>query len=84
MKYCIIHENKKRRKEMKKVRVDFVAHMSLVVAVEDGVDYLNRAVDVALEHVYDADYTPVWEVEDDGVDDAKETDDVDVTEETNE
>lgn len=65
----------------KKVRVDFSAHIYIVVAVEDGDDYLDRASNLAKEYVVDnQSLRTVWELDDGGVDDANEEDDVDVTE----
>ena len=68
---------------MKKVRVDFSAHMSVVVAVKDGDDYLDRAVETAEEAINELGFrqSAIWEVDDDGVDDANDTDEVDITEE---
>lgn len=68
---------------MKKVRVDFSAHMSVVVAVKDGDDYLGRAAKIAEEAVIDYGFVrgATWEVDDGGVDDADDTDEVDIKEE---
>lgn len=68
---------------MKKVRVDFSAHMSVVVAVKDGDDYLDRATELAEEAVNELGFrqSATWEVDDGGVDDANDTDEVDITEE---
>lgn len=67
---------------MKKVRVDFSAHMPVVVAVKDGDDYLDRAIETAEEAVNELRFTQSarWEVDDGGVDDADDTDEVDITE----
>ena len=66
----------------KKVRVDFVSHTSIVVEVEtDETDnYLDRAADIAEEYVRQRSITANWEIEDGGVDDAYEDDEVDVRE----
>lgn len=68
---------------MKKVRVDFSAHMSVVVAVKDGDDYLDRAVKKAEDAVNELGFrqSARWEVDDGGVDDANNADEVDITEE---
>lgn len=68
---------------MKKVRVDFSAHMSVVVAVKDGDDYLDRAIETAEEAVNEIGFSQSarWEVDDGGVDDADDTSEVDITEE---
>ena len=68
---------------MKKVRVDFSAHMSVVVAVKDGDDYLDRATELAEEAVNELRFrqSAYWEVDDGGVDDANDTDEVDIKEE---
>ena len=68
---------------MKKVRVDFSAHMSVVVAVKDGDDYLDRAAEIAKVAVNEQCFRQgtIWEVDDGGVDDANNSDEVDITEE---
>ena len=66
---------------MKKVRVDFSAHISVVVAVKDGDDYLDRAVETAEKSINEVGFSAIWEVDDDGVDDANDTDEVDIMEE---
>ena len=68
---------------MKKVRVDFSAHMSVVVAVKDGDDYLDRAIETAEKAVNELGFrqSANWEADDGGVDDADDTDEVDITEE---
>lgn len=68
---------------MKKVRVDFSAHMSVVVAVKDGDDYLDRAIETAENAVNELRFrqSATWEVDDGGVDDADDMDEVDITEE---
>ena len=69
---------------MKKVRVDFSAHVSVVVAVKDGDDYWDRAIELAEDHINSGSYITrdvYWEVDDDGVDDADETDEIDFKEE---
>lgn len=66
---------------MKKVRVDFSAHKSIVVAVKEGDDYFERAMDIASEYANMENGRVFWEIDDGGVDDAMDTDDVDVTEE---
>lgn len=69
---------------MKKVRVDFSAHVSVVVAVKDGDDYWDRAIELAETRINGASYITrdaYWEVDDDGVDDADETDEIDFKEE---
>lgn len=69
---------------MKKVRVDFSAHVSVVVAVKDGDDYWDRAIELAEARINGGSYITrdvYWEVDDDGVDDADETDEIDFKEE---
>ena len=64
---------------MKKVRVDFVAHCSVVVEVEEGDCMYDDAVDLASEFVsYSSTIKPVWEVEDGGVSDADDVSDLDI------
>lgn len=66
---------------MKKVRVDFVAHYSVVVAMKEGEDIYDKAVELAESYVKNSpSVRPSWEVEDDGVDDAEADADVDVEE----
>lgn len=67
---------------MKKVRVDFSAHMSVVVGVKDGDDYLDRAIETAENAVNELRFrqSATWEVDDGGVDDADDMDEVDITE----
>ena len=68
-------------KRKRKVRVDFSAHYSVVVEVKDDDDYLDKAAEIA-ENYMDGNKTiiPSWEIDDDGIDDADETDIVDVRE----
>lgn len=66
---------------MKKIRVDFVAHHSVVVAVKETEDMYEVAEQVAQSYIEDnPSVHPTWEVEDGGVDDAYEDADVDVEE----
>ena len=63
----------------KKVRVDFSAHCSIVVAVEESDDYLDQAAQLAEKYVDgNPSINPDWEIDDDGVDDAEEDAEVDV------
>ena len=64
---------------MKKVRVDFVAHYSVVVAVNECDDMYEVAENLAQSYI-DSNHSvkPTWEVEDGGIGDADVNDDVDV------
>lgn len=64
---------------MKKIRVDFVAHCSVVVQVKEG-DYMYYdAAELAEQYIQgNPSIRPEWEVEDGGIDDADEEDTVDV------
>lgn len=54
----------------KKVRVDFSAHYSVVVAVDDTDDMYDEAVTIAEEYVEgNPSIRPNWEVDDGGFDD---------------
>jgi hypothetical protein len=63
----------------KKVRVDFSAHTSIVVAVDNTDDYLDRAIELAEDYVTQC-RDAVWEVDDDGVDDVGDDEEAEVTE----
>ena len=66
---------------MKKIRVDFVAHCSVVVQVKECGDMYDNAVKLAEQYMQgNPAIRPEWEVEDDGVDDAGDEDFVDVKE----
>lgn len=66
---------------MKKIRVDFVAHQSVVVAVKETEDMYEVAEQIAQVYIENSPSVhPTWEVEDGGVDDADEDADVDVAE----
>ena len=66
---------------MKKIRVDFVAHQSVVVAVKETEDMYEVAEQVAQSYIeHNPSVHPIWEVEDGGVDDAEEDADIDVEE----
>ena len=63
----------------KKIRVDFVSHASIVVELEDCDDIYDKAARIAEEYINGNPICrPTFEVEDDGVDDADESDEVDV------
>ena len=56
---------------MKKIRVDFVAHSSVVVQVKEGDDMYDKAIELAEQYIQgNPQIETVWEVEGDGVDDA--------------
>lgn len=66
---------------MKKIRVDFVAHRSVVVQVKECGDMYDNAVELAEQYIQgNPAIVPEWEVEDGGVDDAYDEDYVDVKE----
>ena len=66
---------------MKNVRVDFVAHCSVVVQVKECADMYDNAIELAEQYVQGSPaIRPEWEVEDGGVDDASDEDCVDVKE----
>lgn len=66
---------------MKKVRVDFVAHYSVVVQVKECDDMYDKAAELAEQYIQgNPAIETVWEVEDGGVDDAGEEENVDVKE----
>ena len=54
---------------MKKVRCDFSAHTSVVVAIPDNADY-DDAATIAEEYMRTNRITPIWELDDEGIDDA--------------
>ena len=54
-------------KKVKKVRVDFSAHYSVVVAVEDSYDYYDKAANIAEKYMNGNSVYPMWDVDDDGV-----------------
>ena len=65
----------------KKVRVDFSAHYSVVVEVEDEESYYDRAAELAEEYIQgNPAIRPEWELDDGGVDDADDCDKPDVRE----
>lgn len=57
---------------MKKVRCDFSAHTSIVVAIPDEAE-LDDAIEIAEEYMKTKGVTPVWELDDSGVDEVDET-----------
>lgn len=57
---------------MKKVRCDFSAHTSIVVAIPDEAE-LDDAIEIAEEYMKTKGVTPVWELDDGGVDEVDET-----------
>lgn len=66
---------------MKKIRVDFVAHTSVVVQVKECDDMYDKAAELAEQYIQgNPSIETVWEVEGDGVDDAEEDACVDVKE----
>ena len=66
---------------MKKIRVDFVAHCSVVVQVKECGDMYDNAAELAEQYMQgNPAIRPEWEVEGDGVDDAGDEDCVDVKE----
>jgi hypothetical protein len=76
-----ISKKNKRGIVMKKIRVDFVARCSVVVQVNECDDMYDNAVELAEQYIQgNPEIRPMWEVEDDGVDDADDEDCVDVKE----
>lgn len=66
---------------MKKIRVDFVAHSSVVVQVKECDDMYDKAIELAEQYIQgNPSIETVWEFEGDGVDDAEEDADVDIKE----
>lgn len=57
---------------MKKVRCDFSAHTSIVVAIPDEAE-LDDAIEIAEEYMKTKGVTPIWELDDGGVDEVDET-----------
>ena len=57
---------------MKKVRCDFSAHTSIVVAIPDEAG-LDDAIEIAEEYMKTKGVTPEWELDDGGVDEVDET-----------
>lgn len=52
---------------MKKVRCDFSAHTSIVVAVRDDAE-LDDAIEIAEDYMRTNSVSPLWELDDEGVD----------------
>ena len=52
---------------MKKIRCDFTAHTSIVVAIPDDAE-LDDAIEIAEEQMKTNSVTPLWEFDDEGVD----------------
>lgn len=66
---------------MKKIRVDFVAHSSVVVQVKECDDMYDKAIELAEQYIQgNPKIETVWEFEDGGVDDAEKEECVDVEE----
>ena len=64
---------------MKKIRVDFVAHCSVVVQVKECDDMYDKAAELAEQYIQgNPAIKTEWEVEGDGVNDAGDEDFVDV------
>ena len=54
----------------KKIRVDFSAHCSVVVSVEEGDEMYDEAVSIAENYVQgNSSIEATWELDDDGVED---------------
>lgn len=65
----------------KKIRVDFRAQYSVVVEVEANDAMYDNATILAQQYICgNPAITPSWEIEENGVDDADDNDDVDVRE----
>ena len=65
----------------KKIRVDFSAHCSVVVELNESEDMYNKAIELAEQYIQgNPAIRPEWEVDDDGVDNASDEDCVDVKE----
>ena len=60
---------------VKKYRIDFSAHTSVVVAVEgdDEVMMEEEAVRIAEDYVYCSGISAQWELDDDGIDDVDDS-----------
>ena len=66
---------------MKKIRVDFVAHSSVVVQVKEGDDMYDKAIELAEQYIQgNPSIETEWEFEGGGVDEAEEDACVDVEE----
>ena len=58
---------------MKKIRVDFVAHCSVVVQVKECDDMYDKAAELAEQYIQgNPAIETEWEIEDGGVNDAEE------------
>lgn len=63
----------------KKIRVDFSAHYSVVVELNESEEMYDEAVELAEQYVQgNPAIIAAWEADDDGVSDADDEDDVDV------
>ena len=66
---------------MKKIRVDLTAHTSIVVGVNECDDMYDKAAEIAESFIQgNPSFDAYWEVDDGGVDDADENDEVSVYE----
>ena len=57
---------------MKKVRCDYSAHTSVVVAIPDDAE-LDDAIEIAENYLATNNVTPSWDLDDGGVDEVDET-----------
>ena len=65
----------------KKIRVDFSAHCSVVVAIDECDDMESKAIELAENYIQGNPCIRAgWEVDDDGVSDADNEDYIDITE----
>ena len=66
---------------MRNVRVYFSAHISIVARVEDGDDYFDRAAELAEDYLNgNPSIHPVWEIDDDGIEDEHADENAEVVE----
>ena len=61
--------------ETRKLRLDFVAHTSLVVEVEDNEKAEATAIKIAEKELRSNGFFPEWELEDGGIEDLEPDDD---------
>lgn len=64
----------------KKMRVDFSAHYSVVVAVEECDDMESKAIELAEQYIQGGKIDADWEMDEGGVSDANNEDYIDIIE----
>ena len=58
----------------KKIRLDFSAHVSVVVAVDDEEDMMeDKALEIAEDYLATRGCIPTWELDDGGIDEVDDT-----------